>query len=735
MLGCWGNRAKQPEEKLSALIVARFPPRRNPPQDNTGIKNIMINSFEKFESLQGFKKVSGGWQACCPAHDDGNASLSIGQGEGGKIVLFCHAGCSVSDIVGAMGIKVRDLFPTDNHVDTGFRGSQHRQNDRRQTNGSGKPKQPNAPKQQQKRRIVAEYPYTSADRTLLYQVLRYEPKDFRQRAPDGSGGWKWSMKGVRRVLYNLPLLKDNPDARVFIVEGEKDANRLCELGLIATTCAQGAGKWQASFSKTLARRDVVILPDNDKAGTKHAATVADSLHSNDCNVRVVSLPVGEKGDISDYLDSGNSIVDLSELVEETEFYIPVGELSEDKGKNTDTPYLKSQKIINDLDSLNYDLRLNTLEDNVELGGRRIDDVMLSEINLRMTDFDHSRADTADAINVLGARKRYHPIRDYLNGLKWDGNSRLQEMLDCFKVGDNGITFQNKKGKKCYLHHALMVRWLIGAVARGIGNGENEAFTHQNPMLVLIGPQGLGKSSWVRWLVSGVGFEFHRESPIDPHNKDDLRSFVVKWIWEASELAASLRRRDRDSLKSIITQEHHTYRKPYGKHPITKPTLCSLVGTINPETGFLDDPTGHRRFLPATISDIDHSYGKLDIDQVWAELVHMYKNGVSPELSRPEYDALQSSYTDHKIDNPLETYIDMYFDIDAGNAKKRTHTAEIIHRLQAFGVSLPASVKVAGQHIGEVLSPLGCERKRFMKSKTNTWGWIGIEPNNIEPPFK
>ena len=116
--------------------------------------------------------------------------------------------------------------------------------------------------------IIAKYEYTDADGALLYQVLRLEPKDFRQRRPDGNGGWTWKLDD-RRILYRLPELLIYPDATVFITEGEKDADSIAALNLCATTVA--AGKWTEDCIKALTGRDVIILEDNDNAGRKHCA--------------------------------------------------------------------------------------------------------------------------------------------------------------------------------------------------------------------------------------------------------------------------------------------------------------------------------------------------------------------------------------------------------------------------------------------------------------------------------
>jgi hypothetical protein len=149
-------------------------------------------------------------------------------------------------------------------------------------------------------RIVKTYDYTDAEGKLLFQVCRMEPKDFRQRRPDGKGGWIWNMEGVGRVLYWLPeVLKSDG---VMIVEGEKDVENLRALGFTATTNAGGAGKWLPSYSDTLAGKKVFIFPDNDEAGRKHAENVAWSLYGNAASIKVIEIPgLPNKGDVSDFI--------------------------------------------------------------------------------------------------------------------------------------------------------------------------------------------------------------------------------------------------------------------------------------------------------------------------------------------------------------------------------------------------------------------------------------------------
>src|SRR4029077_2517221 len=142
------------------------------------------------------------------------------------------------------------------------------------------------------RKIVATYDYTDAGGVLLFQVVRFLPKDFRQRRPDGHGGWIWNLKDLEPVLYKLPHVI--AASSVLIVEGEKDVETAYRLGLPdgwAATCnPMGAGKWRESYTDVLASKQIVILPDADAPGETHAAQVAQSLQGTASTVGRLTLP-------------------------------------------------------------------------------------------------------------------------------------------------------------------------------------------------------------------------------------------------------------------------------------------------------------------------------------------------------------------------------------------------------------------------------------------------------------
>jgi hypothetical protein len=153
--------------------------------------------------------------------------------------------------------------------------------------------------------VVTKYDYTDENGELLYQVLRLQPKSFRQRRPDGKGSWIWDLKDTRRVVYRWPELLKYPDATVFVTEGEKDADRVASLGHCATCVAHG--RWADDCAGALAGRDVVILEDADDPGREKALTAAAALNGKAATIRIVRLPelTGHPNnkDVSDWLDA------------------------------------------------------------------------------------------------------------------------------------------------------------------------------------------------------------------------------------------------------------------------------------------------------------------------------------------------------------------------------------------------------------------------------------------------
>jgi hypothetical protein len=278
---------------------------KNEPQQHNSERVPSVRDV--LSKLRGVRDSGSGWSAKCPAHDDRQNSLSIGEGDGGKVLLRCHAGCPFERIAPLVGL-------TANHNRT--------------------------------RRVLKIYDYCDRDGATLYQVERYEPKGFAVRRPNGNGGYVYNINNVPRVLYRLPeLLAAGLDQPVLIVEGEKDADRLSALGFITTTNFGGANNWHKEYSEELRGRRVVIIPDNDDAGRAHAKRVARSLVGIAASVKIVGLPdMQPKGDVSDYLDAGNTPEALRDLISAAPAESPKSGISTSYGRRKTHPILDEKAL-------------------------------------------------------------------------------------------------------------------------------------------------------------------------------------------------------------------------------------------------------------------------------------------------------------------------------------------------------------------------------------------------------
>jgi replicative DNA helicase len=259
---------------------------------------------DKFVSLlKGVRETSNGWEARCPCrNDDDNPSLSISEdATTGNVLVTCHRGspCTTKEICESVGIQQSALFSPSKQV-------------------------------KEKLELVKTYDYNDENGKLLFQKLRYVDgygkKTFRQRKPDGRGGWEYSLGDTPKILYNLAsVIKGVQEGfPIWVVEGEKDADTLIKLGIIATTMPGGAGKWLDIHTQALAGADVEIIADNDKPGIEHAQKVLQELSKAGCtvntwvspNAKDVTEHLGMGGTLDDFIPLADSVAPPEEVPEE-----------------------------------------------------------------------------------------------------------------------------------------------------------------------------------------------------------------------------------------------------------------------------------------------------------------------------------------------------------------------------------------------------------------------------------
>lgn len=275
--------------------------------------------------LKGVRGSGSGEYVCkCPAHDDRTASLCVRDGDKG-IVLKCQAGCSTEAVLASMGLKMADLFreplPAGQRRRGLARGADDSAAAQRTSDPCASAPAPRAPDRKAEAtaslRFICAYDYRDEGGKLLFQACRYMDdatgkKTFRLRQPDATArsGWKYSRKGARLVVYRLPELLEaiRQRAPIYVVEGEKDADRMAAMGRAATTNAMGAGKWLEEYGAFFdGAEHVYIIPDNDDVGREHARAVAANLYSHVREIKILDLSLADpdlpvKGDVSDFYD-------------------------------------------------------------------------------------------------------------------------------------------------------------------------------------------------------------------------------------------------------------------------------------------------------------------------------------------------------------------------------------------------------------------------------------------------
>lgn len=490
-------------------------------------------------------------------------------------------------------------------------------------------------------------------------------KTFLQRHKGPDGAYVWNLDGVERVLYRLPrvLAAD----KVWLVEGEKDVHTLEGLGLVATTIPGGArANWAPGFTAALAGRRVILCGDGDKPGQEHMARCAIELRSAAAELGKCSMPEGIK-DVTDYMAAGHTLADLQALVEPLHLPAPVlefptpssagagprdgggpggggpggggdggdgGDLPPDGSDGPDprweTYLLRTIQqaprplLANVLIALRLApewhgvLAFNEFSSDVvarrEFPGRRgAGDVVWSDrFDVLLTEWLHHKGIgvsvdvVGKAVQAVAEQRPFHPVREYLEGLQWDGVERIEHWLvDHAQVEDSEYV------------RAVSARWMISAVARIYQPG-----CKADCCLILESPhQGAGKSTTIKTL----GDPWWTDDMSEMGSKDSAIQTRGVWIVELSELD-SMKRADQGRVKAFISRATDRYRPPYGHRPIDQPRQCVFAGTVNHST-YLNDETGGRRFWPIAIPGyVDLSGLAAARNQLWAEAYQAYKAG-------------------------------------------------------------------------------------------------------------
>ena len=317
-------------------------------------------------------------------------------------------------------------------------------------------------------------------------------------------------------------------------------------------------------------------------------------------------------------------------------------------------------------------------------------------------FEPGKDATDSAVEIVARGQTFHPVREYLAGLTWDGTKRLDRLL---------VTYF---GARPSPYVALVgAKFMISAVAR-----VREPGCKVDTMLILEGPQGIFKSTAAKVL---AGDEWFADTALDFESKDAAQCLQGKWIYEIGELA-SFNRSEVTKIKAFVSSQADNLRPSYGRRNQDFPRQCVFIGTTNAKN-YLGDTTGNRRYWPVACGAIDVEALRRDRDQLWAEAAARYGAGERWWLEGEEVALAMAEQAEREAEDPWEAKIEAW--IAAGAAPVGQAGPTFLKRPRGPRTGFTMAEVLAGacqvetrdqssalaQRAGQLLAKLGYAAKR------------------------
>jgi hypothetical protein len=602
------------------------------------------------------------------------------------------------------------------------------------------------------RTVVAEYEYRDAEGALLYQVVRYDPKDFGQRRPDGRGGWTYNLKDVPRVLYRLPELIEDSAAVGFICEGEKDVLRLVDLGLCATTISGGT-KWTAELIEPLRGREVIIVADCDEPGATKALQAATALHGIAASVRLVLLP-GLTGkpdykDVSDWLDADPKRAEiLADLclkaphwTPETPPTVPADDPSD---RVLPTPDLAADgdpdvSAVSEGVLLDDFYALMPMHSYIFTPSREM--WPASSVNARISPVPDINANGKPALDKKGEQKML-PASTWL-----DQNKPVEQMTWApgmpMLIGDRLIAeggWIERKGVSCFnLYRPPAIqpgdstkagRW-IDHVHKVFGDDANHIvqwLAHRvqcpqdkiNHALVLGGAQGIGKDTLLEPVKQAIGpWNFFEASPQQMLGRFNgfLKSVILR-VSEARDLGDVDRFKFYDHMKAYTAAPPDVLRvdeKHLREHSVMN--VCGVIVTSNYKTDGIYLPADDRRHFVAWSDLVKEEFTPAYWKSLWGWYVRGGNRDVAAYLA-----TLDVSAFDPKAPPPKTP---AFWDIvDANRAPEDAELADVLDQMDNPDATTLA--RITGQAMGEIEAWIKDRKnRRVIPHRLDKCGYIPV----------
>jgi hypothetical protein len=519
---------------------------------------------------------------------------------------------------------------------------------------------------------AARWTYFDGNGEVLGYVARYEPAGERKQiVPWTWDGERWGMGQwpSPRPLYGLQELEARPDSAVLVVEGEKaaDAARRFATPYVVITWPAGAMATDKADWTPLTGRKVLLWPDADEPGKKAMQRVAQIIHERASEVKVLEVSDQPDGwdaadaeftgwaDCKAWMTSRVSVWAPSASVPVVQRAAEVidadtGEITDISAPLPDEYRGRALSTIENLAEicrrLGVTVRYNVISKEEEImipeQSFSLDNRGNASIAWLMSWCERLRMPTGkvgDYITYMADRNLHNPVANWIESKPWDGQSRLQDLYDT--VASHGDED---------LKNTIMRRWLISAVAAAF----NPTGVSAHGVLVFQGAQYMGKTAWFKRLVPKELGVVQDGMMLRPDDRDSVKQVVSHWLVELGELDATFRKSDIAQLKAFLTRDKDILRRAYARKESEFARRTVFFASVNPKE-FLHDQTGNRRFWVIECKSIDYDHG-IDMQQLWAEVLTMYRAGEGWTLHGEEHEALEEHNKTYEVIDPIEELI-------------------------------------------------------------------------------
>lgn len=392
----------------------------------------------------------------------------------------------------------------------------------------------------------------------------------------------------------------------------------------------------------------------------------------------------------------------------------------------------SERFKEAIHSIGYDFRFNTLHQRIELTpkdkkegeysgeGAPLTDNIESTIRVKLYDMGYKPMQmTSEVIRVMAAENDYNPI---LSWFSWIARTYpWTPGVSHDYIHDLAQYFEDEYG----MFEVYLKKWLIGAV--------DKVYTaKRNPVLVLDGPQNIGKSKFAEWICPLK--QYFREGAIQPNDKDYKLALTETWVWEIAELENTTGRTEASALKAFLSIKSVSERRPYARTAIEQPAITSFIGTINNVTGFLNDASGSSRFRICKIKNIDWEGYSRDIkpELIWSQALTLKIAGETCDLSKEEQAKANEINGQYALINNTRAALETYFDFDPDNPSY-FETANYIREVLQDSAKLRGN-DVEAKRIASALYEMGCTPTSKKRGGKAVRGYLGIA-KKLEAEFK